>query len=38
MIDQATGMKNGERYRVVNVERAHQLLIQFNSGFSNLSN
>ncbi|MFV3377876.1 MULTISPECIES: SDR family oxidoreductase [Pseudomonas] len=24
MIDQATGMKNGERYRVENVERAHQ--------------
>ena len=24
MIDKATGMKPGERYRVENVERAHQ--------------
>ena len=32
MIDQATGMKSGERYRVENVERAHQFPGFFQDG------
>lgn len=32
MIDQATGMKSGERYRVKNVERAHQFPGFFQDG------
>lgn len=32
MIDQATGMKSGERYRVGNVERAHQFPGFFQDG------
>lgn len=32
MVDQATGMKSGERYRVENVERAHQFPGFFQDG------
>lgn len=32
MVDQATGMKSGERYRVENMERAHQFSGFFQDG------